>query len=110
MVPGLRRVVEHPSIALSMGAAGDVDQRHAVIVGALDGVVQLVDVALVVLAVMEAEGPFRHMRRQGVLGIGKIGKLESHYRFLRVHGGGKCAGRRWDQPADAAAPAGKRLR
>ena len=69
-----------------VGAAHDVFQRFGFPFGAGNQLVAVVDIGLVVQIVVEFERFLRHAKRcQRIMGIGQIGKGESHV-SSPVHG------------------------
>ena len=74
VVPDLGRVVEQAGL----GAHDDLLERLRGVVGAVDQLVEVVDVGLVVLAVVVLEGLGADVRGEGILGVRKGGKFEGH--------------------------------
>ncbi len=88
VVPDLRGIVEYASI--EDGSAGslvrggnDRLERESFVVGSGYGVIQLVDVSLVVLAVVELESSRGNMRFQRIDRIGQIRQCKTHWLLLR---------------------------
>jgi hypothetical protein len=85
VVPQLRAVVEQLVDAGLPGSSDDLDQRcSAEALITFDQLVGLVDIGLVVLAPVIVERLGRHDRRERVLGVGQIWKLEGHGRTTPV--------------------------
>src|ERR671910_129044 len=84
VVPGLRGVVEHRT---GFGGKDDLLERLVGVVGAVDELVEGVDIGLVVLAVVEVERLLAHVGRESVLAIRQRGQLEGHRHSLRLVGG-----------------------
>ena len=93
MVPHLRRVVvERRLVGLVVRRLDDLLERLGLEVGALHERVRLVDVALVVLAVMEADDVRRDARRERRV---RVRQLHERERTRRSDGRGWCrCGRR----------------
>ena len=70
VVPDLCSVVEHRRIRRAVRSLDNQFERLAVVVGAGDGCVELVDVGLVVLAVVKVDGFFGNVRLQRIARIG----------------------------------------
>ena len=87
----LRGVVKQPALRHStcrIGAFDDVFQRLGFPFGASNQLVAIVDIGLVVQVVVKFQRLFRHAQRgQRVVGIGQIGKGESHGLLLCVFAG-----------------------
>src|SRR5712675_857156 len=77
MVVMLAGIVEHGRI-LSERTLDDLLEGFALEFGALHRVIAVGDVGLVMLVVVKFQRLLGHMRRKGVMGIGKIGKREGH--------------------------------
>jgi len=77
VVPDLGRVVEDGDLlGVARGGGHDLGERLVGEVGARDQLVQVVHVALVVLAVVEADGVGGDHRVQRVVGIGQLHQAE----------------------------------
>ena len=85
VIPQLGAVVEQLGVARAAAFADHLRKRCAAqLAFLLDQLVGLVDVGFVVLAVVELEGFGRHVRRERILGIWQVGKLERHHHLLGI--------------------------
>ena len=73
-----RGIVEQFRVAIALGRLDDLFERSVRKLPACDRGIGLVDIGLVMLAMVELQRFRRHVRRQRVLGIGKVGQRESH--------------------------------
>src|ERR1700744_3304812 len=73
----LTGIVEERGV-LAIGALDDFLQGLALEFGALQQIVAGGHVGVVMLVVVEFQRFLRHMRRKGVIGIGKVGEREGH--------------------------------
>ena len=79
VVEMLAGIVEEGGI-LAVRALDHLLERFAFPLGALEQVVAVIHVSEVMLVVMKFEGLARHVGREGVIGIGKVGKRKGHGR------------------------------
>src|SRR5690606_37141826 len=78
MVPYLCCLVEKRLVARRLGSGNHLFEALTFELGASDQLVRLIDVSLMMLAVVEAQGPGRNMGLQCILGVGKRRKLKCH--------------------------------
>src|SRR5581483_8425903 len=78
----LARIVEERGV-LAERALDDLLQGLALEFGPLQQVVAVGHIGLVMLVVVKFQRFLRHMRREGVVGIGKVGEREGHWGHVR---------------------------